>query len=890
MDRYRKRRFAKNLDALLTAHCVTRKEAAADARVPYQWLRRAVSEGISRPDKRSKGHLEALARSLGLANVEHFWDRDLYIPPPPSSIKHVADRIGESMREFVLIVGIHDSLLREIRKHIDAVVDDHMWREKKAEEDQERERTIEEARAKSGESGEKLGDRKAMASWNERQERARRDLEERRREMEERARAFREASERVRAVVQTIDLFRREVVERWRSLGLPQVEDVELTAAEVVPLAERHSLRTVREIAPHVSDLWLAKYSQVLGLSPNQAISFIRRETSTAYGTNWERGSADGSGTPSCGSSGDPPEASQVEAASSGFHIVEIGSDAGHSPWWRDGYVPPEPSTIRSDQPEQADAAGPVGGGGQGFLTGGRELPKSTGEKLAALNRLRDEVKQRQSKQSPWKESADSSRQPDPEFARHRPGSPEAISSYLAIARQTLDLLGKLLQHYKDIGLPLVDEVPFDVEVVTDHAEKYALATPDALVGYVAEKVWLPMYARLLGKSPEETTQFIKEHIARQRDEKSLGDQAKAAGAHPERIPSEAEILARAAARPLVARALDLLSSEPWAYFCQGYTTVERAETYLEGELFDRIFGMKIVGNNILPKQTPEEAVQAVIAEIIEDYDKSKHHEDDNDSIYVPDEPIALEEKPLESRHGDVTPGDDVDHWGAPIPVGTALEAEIARSAAEDKEATERHLDDILSPLSELAVPGGNITYLAYFKRFGNPRSVATVALRASDGNVGKALERLVEQVNKSIEDEKSRAEAAKRSATARLEEKATPPAKSSKGKRRSVKVSPEDIQELVLEAHKHGMSVRDIIVDLRNDEAVPEWVRRAKQSVLARQILDIIARSEADGDGEPELDEFNPQAQDDKRAWEMGYGRDPDLDGLADHVPGNAQ
>ena len=92
MDRYRKRRFAK----LRRPPQVTLRDPEGGGgqrpKVPYQWLRRAVFEGISRPDKRSEGHLNALAHYFGLIERGAAVGHDLYVPPPPSSIKHEADR------------------------------------------------------------------------------------------------------------------------------------------------------------------------------------------------------------------------------------------------------------------------------------------------------------------------------------------------------------------------------------------------------------------------------------------------------------------------------------------------------------------------------------------------------------------------------------------------------------------------------------------------------------------------------------------------------------------------------------------------------------------------------------------------------------------------------
>ena len=113
-DGWRRKRFKENLDRLLTERGLTRKAASDAAKVDYDWLRRAVSRGIAWPDKRSLEWLKKLGDTLGLDDVERLWGRHFVVPPEPSSIKDEAERFGEEMRQYVLLVGAEDATLKGI--------------------------------------------------------------------------------------------------------------------------------------------------------------------------------------------------------------------------------------------------------------------------------------------------------------------------------------------------------------------------------------------------------------------------------------------------------------------------------------------------------------------------------------------------------------------------------------------------------------------------------------------------------------------------------------------------------------------------------------------------------------------------------------------------------
>ena len=81
----------------------------------------------------------------------------------------------------------------------------------------------------------------------------------------------------------------------------------------------------------------------------------------------------------------------------------------------------------------------------------------------------------------------------------------------------------------------------------------------------------------------------------------------------------------------------------------------------------------------------------------------------------------------------------------------------------------------------------------------------------------------------------------------------------------------PKDIREALVEDHRIGMPTDEIIADLRRRLDLPDWLRRAKNSVLKGEIGKIVARYESEMEDEAAPDEFDAQAEDDKRNWERG-------------------
>ena len=103
--KWRKIRFARNLSALIEGSELNRKEFAGKAGVPYPWLQRATTGGITRLDRRGREHLDTIASWFGLTDVERLWDRDFVAPPSWGTREARATRIAEDVRRLVLERG-----------------------------------------------------------------------------------------------------------------------------------------------------------------------------------------------------------------------------------------------------------------------------------------------------------------------------------------------------------------------------------------------------------------------------------------------------------------------------------------------------------------------------------------------------------------------------------------------------------------------------------------------------------------------------------------------------------------------------------------------------------------------------------------------------------------
>jgi DNA adenine methylase len=69
--------FARNLDRLLATRGWSRKDAADALGIDYKWLRRAVSSGLGRIERRNQPALDAVARHFGLSSVADLWRPNL---------------------------------------------------------------------------------------------------------------------------------------------------------------------------------------------------------------------------------------------------------------------------------------------------------------------------------------------------------------------------------------------------------------------------------------------------------------------------------------------------------------------------------------------------------------------------------------------------------------------------------------------------------------------------------------------------------------------------------------------------------------------------------------------------------------------------------------------
>lgn len=73
----RKQVFIRNLNQLLDVLGVNRKAAAEAIQIPYRWVRRVVTSGISRPDERNQEALERLVSYFALPGIEALWTPNL---------------------------------------------------------------------------------------------------------------------------------------------------------------------------------------------------------------------------------------------------------------------------------------------------------------------------------------------------------------------------------------------------------------------------------------------------------------------------------------------------------------------------------------------------------------------------------------------------------------------------------------------------------------------------------------------------------------------------------------------------------------------------------------------------------------------------------------------
>ena len=93
---------------------IERKRFAETAEVPYPWLQRATTGGITRLDRRGREHLDRIARWFGLAKADRLWDRDFVAPPPWNGKEARAARIAEDLRRLLVERGEEAEPLKTI--------------------------------------------------------------------------------------------------------------------------------------------------------------------------------------------------------------------------------------------------------------------------------------------------------------------------------------------------------------------------------------------------------------------------------------------------------------------------------------------------------------------------------------------------------------------------------------------------------------------------------------------------------------------------------------------------------------------------------------------------------------------------------------------------------
>ena len=118
---WRRIRFAGNLKALIEGSGLNRKQFAEKVDVPYPWLQRATTGGITRLDRRGREHLDRIAKWFGLAEADRLWDRDFVAPPPWNSREARATRIADELRRLLVERGEEAEPLKTIIRLIGEV-------------------------------------------------------------------------------------------------------------------------------------------------------------------------------------------------------------------------------------------------------------------------------------------------------------------------------------------------------------------------------------------------------------------------------------------------------------------------------------------------------------------------------------------------------------------------------------------------------------------------------------------------------------------------------------------------------------------------------------------------------------------------------------------------
>jgi len=114
---WRKMRFARNLNKIIKDSGLDRKTLAAKINVPYPWLQRATTKGITRLDRRGREHLDKIATNFGISDADGLWDRD-FEAPSPSSAEARATHVAEQLRQLALALDENEKPLKTILRHL----------------------------------------------------------------------------------------------------------------------------------------------------------------------------------------------------------------------------------------------------------------------------------------------------------------------------------------------------------------------------------------------------------------------------------------------------------------------------------------------------------------------------------------------------------------------------------------------------------------------------------------------------------------------------------------------------------------------------------------------------------------------------------------------------
>lgn len=100
-DTDRSQAFARNLDRLLATKGWSRKDAADALGVGYKWLRRAISSGLDRIERRNRPAFDAIARHFELSSVNDLWRPDLVAVEVRSTVGPTPARSSRRMRPLL---------------------------------------------------------------------------------------------------------------------------------------------------------------------------------------------------------------------------------------------------------------------------------------------------------------------------------------------------------------------------------------------------------------------------------------------------------------------------------------------------------------------------------------------------------------------------------------------------------------------------------------------------------------------------------------------------------------------------------------------------------------------------------------------------------------------